>query len=895
MNPEKRPRRAFRMPLTRGASLRSEAEEEIRFHVESRTRKHIESGMPPTEARAEAERRFGKVGAIAEEVEELMRRREKAMRTHHLIDETRRNIAFAVRQLRRAPGFAGIAIFTIALAIASTTSVFSVVDGIMLRPLEYSEPDELVMLWADYTRRDVVLPDKSREYFSWPNFVDLRDQVPDIESASAFSGWNPTLTGVDTGAQRLNGAVFSAGMFGDVLGVDPAMGRLFTEEEDRPDGPLVAVISDGFWRRAFGADPAILNGTIRLDGQLHTVVGIMRPTFAPPPFLGSDVWAPLRRDPANTNGRGGASLRAVGRLTNAGNLELARAQAIQLGARLESEYPQANRDIGYNMYPLRDDLVRSASTALWILLGAVGFVLLIACVNVANLLLARGATRHGELAVRIAIGAGRQRVTSQLITESLILAMIGGALGISLSVIGTRALTALAPAGTPLLDQVSVDTRILAFAAAVTMLTGALFGILPALRASRTDPASALRAGGRSGGASGTARLRNSLVVGQVALALMLLMGAGLLVRSFQNLNEVDLGFEPDGVLTMQLQLPGVRYPDAASRMGFFVPLEERLTSLPGVVAAGSITNLPMAGFDGDNTFYVEGGTPPEPGLEPAVWLRRSTPGYFEAMGLELLRGRGFTASDDQEATRVIIVNETLERDYFDGNALGRRLNVNDPANPVWREVVGVVKDIKNFGIRAESRNALYLPYAQAPTTFMFTTLKTTGDPAALTATVSAEVARLDPDVALASVQTMEEVVAGSLDTERFTATLLGGFALVALLLAIIGLYGVVSFSVSTRLREMGVRIALGAPGGDIRRLILKWALSLAALGIIIGAGGAFGITRLLGDMLFQVAPTDVPTFLVVAGLMAAAAMLASLVPAIRATRVDPIEVLRSE
>lgn len=895
MSEEGRPRRAFRMPLTRGAALRSEAEEEIRFHVESRTRMLIDQGMPPEEARAEAERRFGKVGAIAEEVEELMRRREQAMRTHDTINEFRRNLSFAVRQLRRAPGFAGIAVFTIALAIASTTSVFSVVDGIMLRPLAYDDPDELVMLWADYTRREVVLPDKSREYFSWPNFVDLRDQLPTLESAAAFGGWNPTLTGLETGAQRLSGAIFSPGMFDDVLGVDPAVGRLFTEAEHMPDGGAVVVLSDGFWRRAFGADPGIVNSTIRLDGQQFTVVGIMPATFAPPTFLGTDIWSPMQRDPANTNGRGGATLRAIGRLTDAGALELARAQARDLGARLEAEYPLANRDIGYNIYPLQDDLVRSASTALWILLGAVGFVLLIACVNVANLLLARGATRHGELAVRVAIGAGRRRVTAQMITESLVLAAIGGVFGIALSFSGTRGLLALAPAGTPRLDQISVDLRILAFAALVTMMTGALFGILPALKAARTDPASALRAGARSGGASGAARLRNSLVVGQVALALMLLMGAGLLVRSFQNLNDVDLGFEPEGVLTMQIQLPGVRYPDAASRMGFFVPLEERLAGLPGVVSAGSITNLPMAGFDGDNTFWVEGGTPPEPGLEPAVWLRRSTPGYFETMGLELLRGRNFNASDDQEATRVIIVNETLERDYFDGNALGRRLNVNDPENPVWREVVGVVKDIKNFGIRAESRNALYLPYAQAPTTFMYTTLKTTGDPAALTATVSAEVAALDPDVALASVRPMEDVVSGSLDTERFTTTILGGFAVVALLLALIGLYGVVSFSVTTRLREMGVRIALGAPGGDIRSLILRWALGLAAVGIVLGAGGAMGLTRFLDEMLFEVAPTDVPTFLLVAGIMAASAIVASLVPAIRATRVDPIEVLRSE
>ncbi|MEM7416042.1 MAG: ABC transporter permease [Gemmatimonadota bacterium] len=894
MSQPKRPRRLFRLPFGPGRE-RSEAEDEVRFHIQEVTHRLMREGMTEEEARREARRRFGNVDAVVDEVEELMTKRKRTMRKTDRVDGLRRDVAFSLRQLGRNPGFALIAIFTIALAIGATTSVFSVVDGIMLRALPYDEPDELVMIWADYTRRDVVLPDKSREWLSWDNFMDLRDQVPAIEAAAAFGGFNPTMTGTGSGAQRVSGAAVSRGMLVDVLGEEPALGRSFTVEEARADGPNVVVISDGFWRRAFGADPTIVDQTVLLGNQPFTIVGVMPAAFRPLPFLGTDLWTPLQLDETSLGRRGGAWLRAVGRLTDAGAFELARTQADELGARLEEEYPVANNDIGYNLYPLQSDLVRNESSALWVLLAAVVFVLLIGCVNVANLLVARGTTRTAELAVRVALGAGRGRVVSQLVTESLLLAVIGGTIGIALAFVGTDALIGMAPAGTPRLDQVGVDGRILLFAAAVTMSTGALFGILPALRAARTDPAGALRAGGRSGGSHNAARLRNSLVVGQIGMALVLLVGAGLLVRSFQNLSRVDLGFEPEGVVALQVQLPQVRYPDAASRLGFFNPLEERLASLPGVQSAGSITNLPLMGFDGDNTFWVEGAPAPEPGLEPSVWLRRITPGYFETMGLPLLKGRGFDSSDDGDAARVIIVNETLERDYFDGNAIGKRLNVNDPDNPVWREVVGVARDVKNFGVRAESRNALYVPYTQAATTFMFTVVKTSMEPAAIIGAVRSEVAALDTDIALANVQPMTEIVATSMQTDRFTTTLLGGFALVALLLAVVGLYGVVSYSVSTRIREMGVRIALGANGGGIRSLVLRWSLGLAAVGIVLGSIGAFGLTRLLDDLLFEVSATDVTTFGAVSVVMALAALVASLVPAMRATRVDPVSVLKSD
>lgn len=889
------PRRLFRLPFGRGDGVQEEVDDELRFHIEERAARLEAEGMAPGEARAEAERRFGDVESVREEVERMMKRRRRAMARIDIVDEVKRDLSFAGRQILSHPAFSAVAIGTIALAIGATTAIFSVVDGIMLRPLPYEEPDELVMVWMDYTERDVVLPDKRREWLSWPNLADFRDEVGAVESISAFMGWRPTLTGDGTTAQQLNGARFSHGMFSEVLGVEPALGRGFLPEEDAPDGPQAVILSDAVWQNAFGGDPAVLNRTILLNDIPFTVVGVMPPSFRPPPFLGSDLWTPLQFDRTNGGGRGSIFLRAVGRMRTGASLELVRAQATDLGLRLEQEYPVDNVDTNFNVYPLHEDLVNQASTALWVLLGAVGFVLLIACVNVANLLLARGATRSGEVAVRVALGAGRRRIVSQLLTESTLLAALGGGLGILLAYFGTDLLVRMAPPGTPLLEQVSVDARILGFAMLVTVVTGALFGVLPALRASRSDPSGALREGGRSGAFSGSARLRNGLVVGQVGLALILLVGAGLLVRSFQNLQQVDLGFEPEGVLSLRIQLPGVRYPDAESRLGFFGPLEDRLAALPGVEAVGSVDALPLAGFDGDASFMVEGAPPPRPGLEPSVWIRRSTPGYFESMGLELVAGRAFTPSDDGEASRVIIVNETLQRDYFDGQAVGKRLNVNDPENPVWREVVGVVRDIKNFGIRADSRNAMYIPYAQATSPFMFTTVRTTGDPDQLVNPIRSVVSELDPGIALALVQPMDELVDSSLSTDRFTTSLLGGFAVVAMLLAIVGLYGVVAYTVSMRMREMGVRIALGAPLGDIRRLVLRWALSLVVAGIGVGLVGSLGLAGLIEGLLFGVPTTDPATFGVVALLMVAAALLASLIPAVRATRVDPIEVLKAE
>ena len=885
---EPKRRRLFRLPFHHTAP-REEADDEIQFHLDMKTEKLRAMGFSDLEARAEAHRRFGDAQRVRDDVEDLLKRR-RGMRGSDHLDRLRRNSQYAVRQLVRNPVFSTVAVLTVAIAIGATTSVYSVVDGILLRPLAYSNPDELVMVWADYTRRG----GPEREWLSYPNFIDFRDEIPSMASVSLFTDWSPTLSGTGE-AQQLRGGAFTYGMFAEVLEVEPAIGRGFTSEDDSPSGNVV-LLSDGFWKRGFGGDPSIVGREIILDDRPQTVIGVMPASFRPPGFLGTDIWTPLGIDPTTDPPRGDASFRSVGRMVDAESLGLARTQADALATRLEEAFPRANQGVGYALYPLKVDMTTATSTPLWVLLGAVGVVLLIACVNVASLLLARGATREAELAVRAALGAGRAGILGQVMTESLILALIGGALGTVLALGGTELLVAIAPAGTPRLGEVTLDGRILGFAAGVTVLVGVLFGILPALRASHTQPAEVLREGGRSGPNRRTSRARSVLVVGQIGLTLVLLVASGLLVRSFENLKAVDLGFDAENVLSMQIFMSSTRYPDAVARRAFMADIESRLAGIPGVEGVGSVNSLPLASFDGDTQFTIEGEPRPEPG-EQIVWLRRATVGYLDAMRIPVVAGRAFDDNDTDEQTQVIIINETLADRYFGSasDALGQRLNVNSPERAVWRPVVGVVRDIKNFGLRAGSRNAMYIPFNQISTAFMFTVVRTVGDPLTVASAVRQEVSEVDATIAVAQLQPMEDLVFDALATDRFSTALLTGFAMVALLLAVVGLYGVVSYGVSTRLREMGVRIALGAESSSIRGLVMRWALGMALMGIALGAAGAYGVTRLMQDLLFGVEAADPLTFATTAVIMAGAAVLASLIPALRATRIDPIKVLKAE
>ena len=805
-----------------------------------------------------------------------------------------KDLRFAARSLVRSPGFSIVIVLTLALGIGANTAIFSVVDGVLLRPLPFPEPHQLVAVWADYTK----INGRQREWLSFPDFHDLRQLSEVFEEVGTWSFWGPTLTGHGDEPEQILGVQMSQGLLSRVLRVSPVVGRGVLPEEDKPGAERVVVLSHALWERAYQSSDDAIGTTIQLDGEPYTIVGVMPADLKPPFVPRADVWAPQREDISqHFGGRGSASYLALGRLRDGVDVTTAQAAASALGARLEAEFPETNTNQGFLIYPLHDDLVSSASTALWVLLGAVGFVLLMACVNVANLLLAQASSRSGEIGVRTALGASRHRIVRQLLGESALLATIGGLLGAGLGVLGTRLLVTMAPPGTPRIEHVTLDARVLAFTAVASLGAALLFGLLPALRASRTDVQAALKEGGRSGDGAARGRpLRSALVVVQVALALVMLVGAGLLLRTFQQLNAVDLGFETERLLTVSLNLPDSRYANATDQATFYQELERRVRALPGVESVGAVSSLPLGGRNGDADFNVEGMAPAESGESRVSWIRRVTPRYLDAMGLRLAAGRFFNESDDAQAARVVVVNETLANRYFyDTDPVGKRIYFGSGDDPTYRTIVGVARDTKHFDVAQSARNATYFPYAQVPTGFMTMIIRTTGDPTSMAPAVRREIIALDSLLAASNVGTMEAVVGGSLAAERFVATLMSAFALVALTLAVVGLYGVVSYGVSLRQREMGVRLALGAGARDISRMVVGGSLGLVVVGVGLGLAAALAVTRLLEGLLFDVRPTDPATFILVVVALFVAGCAAALVPARRAARVDPASVLNRD
>jgi len=886
---EARARRAFHLPPEAGG-LEDEVDEEVRFHLARKAERLMREGRSEEEAHAEALRRFGDV----EKVKARMTREGK-MKTRRLAwwDRLRQDVRYAVRQMVRNPAFTTVTVLTLALGIGATTSIFSVVDGILFRPLPFPEPHQITVVWADMSRAGGPVDE-------WPNFGDfyaLKARAHSFQAMGAWDGTPMTLTGHGDPEQISVGLV-TQGTLSKVLRVKPALGRGFTPQEDVPGAPGVVLLTNGFWHRALGADPHVVGQSLTLNDEPYTIVGVLPAGSRPPLEANAEVWTPMRVSPTNNFcGWGGACLHVVGRLADGVSLADARIEATALAGQLEKEHPESNTNVGFTLRSFRDDMVKDARTGLLALLGAVGFVLLIACVNVANLLLARGSSRSSELGVRLALGAGGRRLAAQLLTESALLCLVGGGLGLALARVGTALLVRFAPPGTPRIAGVHVDGRVLGFALAVIVLSGLLVGLVPAVRGARGHLGAALRDGGRgnSGGPRGM-RSRNALVSGQVALALILLVGAGLLVRSFQNLRARDLGFRPAGVVTLKLGMPQSSYPDADARRAFVHSVETRLAALPGVEAVGATSWLPLTGFGSDTGFHIEGRPLPARGKEHAVWFRRITPGYPAAMGLRLEAGRWITSADDETAPRVVVINDGMARRYFaHENPLGQRLNLGDAEKPVWREIVGVVAEARYFGIRGDSRDALYLPYDQAPSAGIFFAVRSTRGVDALAPEIRKTVAAVDPSMAVAQIRSMESIVADALGPDRFVTLLIGLFAGVALALAVVGLYGVVSYGVSRRLREMGVRLALGAEGSDIRGLVLGQSLRLVGLGLVLGVGGALIVTRMMSKLLFGVSAADPWIFGGVALLLAAVALAASVVPAARASRVDPVRVLGSD
>jgi predicted permease len=803
------------------------------------------------------------------------------------MDTIRQDLVYALRRLRQAPGFTLVAVATLAVGIGANSAIFSVVNAVLLRPLPYPEADRLVSVASTWKGRRTV--------YSPQNFLDTAAAARSFEGLAAWDPGGMTLGGAGR-PKGVEGAQVSAGFF-DLLRVRPVLGRGFAADENEPGRTRVAVLGHALWRERFGADPGAVGRSVAVDGVPHVVVGVAPEGFSYPE--GRELWTPLEYDARfRGDSRGAWYLTAIGRLRPGVTVEAADREVAAIAANLARAYPDDNEGVGGSVASLQAVTVQGARGALLLLLGAVGFVLLIACVNVANLLLARGAAREAEVAVRVALGAGRGRIVRQLIPESLVLAVVGGGAGLLLATLTLDALLALRPAGVPRLAEVRIDGAVAAFATGLSLLTGVLFGCFPAWQAARRTTAQSLREGGRGTVGRGS-RLRAGLVVGQTALAMVLLAGAGLLVRSFDQLRRVNPGFEAADALTFRLKLPENAYTEASQRAAFYDQLLARLRALPGVGAAGGITGLPLSGARYSFSFTVKGRPPVPPPQQPSMELRVATPGYFEAMGIPVVQGRAFTEGDGASAPRVVVLSETAVRRYFAGEEpLGQEIVTGmrglDGQN-AGGLVVGVVGDVKDHGLDTEPLPEIYLPLGQAPPRTVDLLLRTRVAPRSLVPAVEDVVRAADPELPVERTRTLEEVVARSISEPRFYMLLLAAFAATALGLAALGIFGVMSYAVAQRSHEIGIRVALGARPVDVLRMVLRHALVLAGSGVAAGLLGALALSRAVASLLFELSPTDPVTLASVAALLTVVALLASYWPARRATRVDPLVALRSE
>ena len=800
------------------------------------------------------------------------------------------DLRYGMRVLLKQRGFTLVAALALALGIGANTAIFSVVNAVLLRPLPFPEPGRLLVVWTDHRARG----GPEVEWASPEEFEDWRGQNSVFERMAGYTGWGPTLTGQGE-PEQLSGAAVSADMF-PLFGVEPALGRGFLPEEDRRGAERVVVLGHGLWQRRFGADPGVIGRVITLGGEGHTVVGVMPAGFKSPLQPRAELWRTLRPALGPGCGRGCIVLRVVARLRPGVPLERARAEMSTIARRLEAQYPDSQKGVGVALVPLHDQLVRGVRPALLVLLVTVGLVLLISCANVASLTLAQATARAREVAVRLALGAGRGRVARQLLTESLLLALVGAAAGLLLAFWMVDLLKAFSPPGTPRLDEVRIDARVLGFTLVIGLVTGLVFGLVPALQTSKPHLNQALKEGGKGTSAGARSRrLRQTIVVAEVALALTLLVGAGLLLKSFVRLQRVDPGFNSRGILTATIGLPRTGYPERRQITAFYGQLIERLKALPGVQAAGAVSDLPLGGGASDVSFVVQGRPLPPPGQRPAAWYNSVTTDYFRTMGVRLLRGREFGERDSEQAPRAVIISETMARRFFpDEDPIGKRLGNGEDDN--WREIVGVVADVRHFGLDAEARPTMYFPDRQAPSRGMSLVVRAGGgDPLALAGAVRGAVLALDPNLAVAGLGTLDALVSDSIATPRFVLLLIGAFAGVALLLAAVGIYGVMAYAVGERTHEIGVRMALGAQPGDVLRLVVGQGMTLVVAGVGLGLVGAFALTRLMATLLFQVSATDPLIFASVPAVLAGVALLACYLPARRATRVDPLVALRYE
>jgi predicted permease len=866
-----------------------ELEDEIESHLQLHIEDNLRLGMTPEEARREAMIKLGGIESTKEAYRD--------QRGLPVLETLWQDVRYGVRMLRKNPGFTAVAVLTLALGIGANTAIFSVVNAVLLRPLPYPEPGQLVQLRVDWRG-------KPSSVIGSPTFVEVKAQSQSLARIAAYSGGAMTLTGVGSAERVVAGAVTAD--FFPLLGVHPALGRNFTREEDTPNGPKAAILGHGLWQSRFGGDAAVLGRTITLSEQSYTVVGILPARFQYPEQF--QLWTPLALGETGGTfveyGEGMLLLKAIARLKPGVTLEHAQTELQTIAQRVQPARSGGARAMGtggsrgdsaLTLVGLHEQVVGDVKGALLVLLGAVGFVLLIACANVANLLLARAAARQREMAVRAALGAGRLRVVRQLLTESLLLSLAGGGLGLLVAFWGVRALGPWSGASLPAMHRIGIDAWVLAFTFGIAVITGLVFGLAPIFQASRMDVNAALKEEGRGDTGGHRNRLRHLLVVTEVALALVLLIGAGLLIKSFSRLREVNPGFRTHGVLTFQVTLTGGK--SSPQKVNFIEQIVERLKTLPGVQAAAATDSLPLTPFARITAAEIEGRPPIDwsnvkpgevrPASRPTVTLD-----YFNAMGIQVRNGRAFTSQDARPGAGTVVVNEAFEKHHFPGeSAVGKRIRLGKS----WLTVVGVVNDVRQKGLAGDVMLEVYTPVLEDAGEALSFVIRVTGEPAGLLSAVRGVVAEVAPNQPLHNVMTMEQRLANTTTSRRLNTALLGSFAGVALLLAVVGIYGVMSYAVTQRRREIGVRMALGAQKSDVLGLIIHGGLRLTLLGVAIGLAGAFVLTRYLSSLLYSVKATDPLTFLGIALALTGVALLACWLPARRAARTDPMVALRYE
>ena len=866
--------------LTHKRELEQQLDSELQFHLDKDIAENIKSGMTAEDARYAALKAFGGVERSKEEARDA--------RGVRVVENILEDARYGLRLLTKSPAFTFVVLLTLALGIGANTAIFSFANGILLRPLPYPQSDRLVVLDETALKRGV-----NSMSVSYPNYLDWRQQNTVFEGVGVYFGTNRFALSGNGQPEELRGSYISYGLL-EVLRVAPILGRTFTEAEDTDGQDGVVILGYELWQRRFGGQQNILGQKILFNNFPRTVVGVMPPGFKFPEV--SELWAPLALT-TKTFTRTDHGLSSIARLRDGVTVAQAQAEMSVIASRIEQENPVTNEGLGVSVKTLHQNLSGDYRQALLILLGVVGCVLLVACVNVANLMLARASARQKEVALRSALGASRWRIIQQLLIESLILAAGGGILGLVLSIWALRVLLQSIPIKLPFWMNFGLDFRVLGFTTAVTILTGLIFGVVPALQTSRVDLNDALKEGGRGSANVIRGRSRSLLVVTEIALSLVLLVGAGLMIRSFLRLRSVDVGVNPRGVMTAMIILPRMKYTEGPQRAAFFKQLVERVKAIPGVAGAGATGTLPLGGSFWGRSLTVEGFPVLSVGQAPMIQHTVVTPGYFQTMGIPLLYGRDFTDTDAKGAQLVTIIDERLARHYWPNEIpLGKRVRFGPPEdNEPWHTIIGVVSTVRHQRMQEDTAESVYLPHLQIPISGMALVARTSADPGNLVPAIRSAVGGLDPDIPVQEVTPMAKVISESIWQPRLYAALFAVFAAGALILAVIGIYGVMAYLVVTRTHEIGVRMALGATARDVFKFIVGRGMKLTVIGIVLGVGGAYGLTRLMRGLLFNTSATDPLVFVLISLLLTVVAFLACYIPARRATKVDPLVALRYE